>query len=263
MPELPNDKDMPFLEHLIELRSRLLKIVATVVVLFLALTPFANDLFTMLAKPLLKFMPENSQMIAIDVISPFLTPFKLTLIIAIFLMIPVILYHIWAFVAPGLYQHEKRLILPLIVSSTLLFICGMVFAYYLILPLVFGFMVSTTPQGVAMMTDINRYLDFVLTMFFSFGAAFQVPVATVVLVWIGAVTPDQLAAKRPYIIVAAFTIGMVITPPDVISQTLLAVPMWLLFEAGLLFARFIMMRKGRISTTDMTVVDSKKDIQRQ
>jgi len=261
MTKSPDHKEMPFLEHLLELRSRILKIVVTVVVLFLVLTPFANSLFTVLAQPLLKFMPANSQMIAIDVISPFLTPFKLTLIISIFLMIPVILYHIWAFIAPGLYQHEKQLIFPLLLSSTTLFLIGMIFAYYVILPLVFGFMVSTTPQGVTMMTDINHYLDFVLTMFFSFGAAFQVPVATVVLVWIGVVTPDQLAAKRPYIIVAAFTVGMVLTPPDVISQTLLAVPMWLLFEAGLLFARFIMARKKASPTTDLMAVETKKNIQ--
>lgn len=239
-------KEMPFVQHLLELRSRLLKIVLTVVVILLVLMPFTNPLFSLIATPLLNLMSEaGSKMIAIDVVSPFFTPFKLLLVISIFLAMPVILYHLWAFVAPGLYEHEKSLILPLLVSSTGLFYLGMLFAYLVVLPLVFGFMIYTTPVGVEMMTDISRYLDFVLAIFFAFGVAFQVPVATVILVWLEIVTPETLVEKRPHIIVGAFVIGMIMTPPDVISQTLLAVPIWLLFEVGLFFARIALAKKKK------------------
>ncbi|HEB76986.1 MAG TPA: twin-arginine translocase subunit TatC [Methylothermaceae bacterium] len=233
----PDDREMPFIAHLIELRSRLLKIIAVVLLAFLGLAPFADRIYTYLAGPLLKHLPEQSTMIAIDVASPFLTPFKLALVVAIFLTLPFSLYQIWAFVAPGLYRHEKRLLLPLLFFSTLLFYAGAAFAYFVVLPLVFQFLTATAPQGVAVMTDIARYLDFVLTLFFAFGLAFQVPIATIVLVWSGITTRESLARKRPYVIVAAFVIGMLLTPPDVISQTLLAVPMWLLYELGLLFSR--------------------------
>jgi len=230
-------REMPFIEHLIELRSRLLKIVAVVLVAFLGLAPFADRLYTWLAGPLLKHLPEQGTMIAIDVASPFLTPFKLALVVAIFATLPFTFYQIWGFVAPGLYRHEKRLLLPLLVASTLLFYAGAAFAYFVVLPLVFRFMTTTAPQGVAVMTDISRYLDFILTLFFAFGVAFEVPIATILLVWSGIASRESLAKKRPYVIVAAFVIGMLLTPPDVISQTLLAVPMWLLYELGLLFSR--------------------------
>lgn len=231
------DTEQPFIAHLLELRDRLLRIVLAVLVVFLALFPFANEFYTLLAGPLMRHLPEGSTMIAIEVASPFLTPFKLSLVAAIFIAIPVILYQMWAFVAPGLYKHERRMVLPLLVSSTALFYMGMAFAYYVVFPLVFGFLTSTAPEGVAIMTDISKYLDFVLTIFFAFGAAFEVPIATILLVWMGVTTPERLAAKRPYIIVAAFVVGMLLTPPDVLSQTLLAVPMWVLFELGILFSR--------------------------
>ncbi len=231
--------EMPFVQHLLEIRDRILKMLLAVLLFLLVLTPFASDLFIHLAQPLLALMPEGTQMIAIDVASPFFTPFKLTFMLSIFLAMPVILYHLWAFIAPGLYEHEKTLIAPLLFSSVFLFYLGVAFAYYIVFPLVFGFMLSMTPTGVEMMTDISRYLDFVLKIFFAFGIAFQVPIVTIVLVRMGVVTPDDLAEKRPHIIVAAFVIGMLMTPPDVISQTLLAVPIWLLFELGLVFSRVI------------------------
>jgi sec-independent protein translocase protein TatC len=224
--------EQPFVSHLVELRDRLLRVVLVVVVIFLGLTPVANWLFSRLAGPLTKHLPEGSSLIAIEVASPFFTPFKLAMVVAIFLAMPYILYQAWAFIAPGLYQHERQRVVPLLVSSTLLFYLGAAFAYFVVFPLVFGFLTSTAPEGVAVMTDISRYLDFVLTLFFAFGIAFEVPVATVLLVWSGAVTPEALREKRAYIIVAAFVVGMFLTPPDVISQTLLALPMWLLFEVG-------------------------------
>lgn len=233
----PEGQEQPFIAHLIELRSRLLKIVAVVLVAFLGLVPFADRLYTYLAGPLLEHLPKESSMIAIDVASPFLTPFKLALVVAIFGTMPFSLYQVWAFIAPGLYRHEKRLLLPLLVASTALFYLGAAFAYFVVLPLVFQFMTATAPQGVAVMTDISRYLDFSLTLFFAFGVAFEVPVVTILLIWSGITTRAALANKRPYVIVAAFVIGMLLTPPDVISQTLLAVPMWLLYELGLLFSR--------------------------
>lgn len=233
----PGD-EQPFISHLIELRDRLLRMMLAVIAVFLLLTPFANRIFTLLAGPLTRNLPANSSMVAIEVASPFFTPFKLAMVVAIFIAMPYILYQVWAFVAPGLYQHEKRRVLPLLVSSTLLFYLGALFAYFVVFPLVFGFLTKTAPEGVAVMTDISRYLDFVLTLFFAFGVAFEVPVATVLLVWSGVVSPQSLREKRPYIIVAAFVIGMLLTPPDVISQTLLAVPMWLLFETGLFMSRY-------------------------
>ena len=237
------EQELPFISHLVELRNRLLKVVLSVLLVFLAMTPFANEIYSFLAKPLMQFLPENTSMVAIDVVSPFLTPFKLVLVASIFAAIPIILYQFWAFVAPGLYVHEKRMVAPLIIASTLLFALGMVFAYFVVFPLVFGFLTAAAPVGVTVMTDIARYLDFALTMFFAFGMAFQVPVVTIVLVWVGVFTPQQLAEKRPYIIVGAFIIGMFLTPPDAISQTLLAVPIWLLFEAGLLFSRLFVRNK--------------------
>jgi sec-independent protein translocase protein TatC len=230
------DTEQPFIQHLVELRDRLLRVVLAVAAVFLVLVPFSNSLFTVLSGPLLTHMPEGSSMIAIEVASPFLIPFKLTLFLALFIAIPFVLYQLWAFVAPGLYRHERRLVLPLLISSTLLFYAGAAFAYFVVFPLVFAFFTSAAPEGVSVMTDISRYLDFVLTLFFAFGAAFEVPVVTVLLVWTGMVTQEGLREKRPYIIVGAFVIGMLLTPPDVISQTLLAVPIWLLFELGVYFS---------------------------
>lgn len=230
------DTEQPFISHLVELRDRLLRIVLVVAVVFIALMPFSNTLFSMLSGPLLAHLPEDSSMIAIEVASPFLIPFKLTLFLALFISIPWLLYQAWAFIAPGLYRHERRLVLPLLVSSSLLFYAGAAFAYFVVFPLVFAFFTSTAPEGVAVMTDISRYLDFVLTLFFAFGAAFEVPIVTVLLVWTGMATQEGLRAKRPYVIVGAFVIGMLLTPPDVISQTLLAIPMWILFELGVFFS---------------------------
>jgi sec-independent protein translocase protein TatC len=244
-----DDTEQPFIHHLVELRDRLLRAVVAVAAVFLVLVPFSNTLFTALSGPLMAHMPEDSSMIAIEVASPFLIPFKLTLFLAIFIAIPFVLYQLWSFVAPGLYQHERRLVLPLLVSSTLLFYAGAAFAYFVVFPLVFAFFTSTAPEGVSVMTDISRYLDFVLTLFFAFGAAFEVPVVTVLLVWTGVVTQDGLREKRPYIIVGAFVIGMLLTPPDVISQTLLAVPVWLLFELGVYFSGWFA-RQAERSDTD-------------
>ena len=226
------DIEQPFISHLVELRDRLLRIVVAVAVVFVLLMPFSNSLFTLLSGPLTVHMPQGSSMIAIEVASPFLIPFKLTLFLALFLTVPYTLYQAWGFVAPGLYLHDQPAFMPLLVSSTLLFFTGAAFAYFVVFPLVFQFFTSTAPDGVSVMTDISRYLDFVLTMFFAFG----VPIVTVLLVWTGVATRESLREKRPYIIVGAFVIGMLLTPPDVISQTLLALPMWLLFELGIFFS---------------------------
>lgn len=234
----PPDPEQPLIAHLVELRQRVVRILVAILVVFLLLFPFANDLYALLAQPLLKHLPEGASMIATEVASPFLAPFKFTLVLAFFAAIPIVLYQGWAFVAPGLYRNERRLVLPLLVSSTLLFYAGMAFAYFVVFPLVFAFLIGVAPEGVTVMTDISKYLEFVLKLFFAFGVAFEVPIATILLVWTGVTTPESLAAKRPYVIVGAFVIGMLLTPPDVISQTLLAIPMWLLFEAGIIFSRF-------------------------
>ncbi len=228
---------LPFMSHLIELRTRLLKVVVFVIAVFLALSVYANEIYSFLAGPLMKHMPQNSTMIAIDVASPFFTPFKLALVVAVFISVPVILYQFWAFVAPGLYKRERRMVFPLLIASTFLFYLGVVFAYFVVFPLIFGFLTAAAPTGVAIMTDITKYLDFVLTLFFAFGICFEVPIFTIVMVWTGLITPESLAEKRPYVIVGAFVIGAFLTPPDAISQTLLAVPMWMLFEIGLLFSK--------------------------
>lgn len=225
--------------HLVELRDRLLRSILAVLVLTVILLPFSNDLYHILSQPLLQHLPDNNTMIATEVASPFFTPFKLTLFIAIMLAIPILLYQIWGFIAPGLYDNEKRLIIPLLFVSTSLFFLGILFAYFAVFPIVFGFFAQAAPEGVAVMTDISSYLDFVLKLFFAFGIAFEVPIATLLVIWSGASTVASLAEKRPYIIVGAFIIGMLLTPPDVISQTLLAVPVWLLFELGLLAARWL------------------------
>ncbi len=238
------EKHETLLSHLYELRSRLLWIVGIVGAIFLCLFPFANELYEYLAGPLMVHMPEGSSMVAIDVAAPFLIPFKLVFVLSIVLAIPVILYHVWGFIAPGLYSNEKRLAFPIIISSWMLFYIGMAFAYFIVFPLMFAFFTRVAPQGVAVMTDIARYLDFVLKIFIAFGVAFEVPIITFVLVKLGMTTPDQLAAKRPYVIVGAFVIGMLLTPPDIISQFLLAIPVWLLFELGLLMSRVMVNNKS-------------------
>ena len=230
------------MSHLTELRSRLLRCVVAVLLLFAGLFYFAQDIYTIVSAPLRAYLPEGATMIATGVASPFLTPFKLTAWIALFLSVPVILHQIWGFIAPGLYKHEKRIAVPLLVSSIFLFYGGMAFAYFLVFPIIFHFFASVTPEGVAMMTDINEYLDFVLTLFFAFGVAFEIPVATFLLIWVGIVDVDTLRKSRPYVIVGCFVVGMVLTPPDIFSQTLLAVPMWLLFEAGVLCGSMIKRR---------------------
>ena len=249
-PALSDDTEQPLIYHLIELRDRLLRIVLVVGVVFIALVPFSNTLFSMLSGPLMAHMPDDSSMIAIEVASPFLIPFKLTLFLALFIAIPYVLYQLWSFVAPGLYKHERRLAMPLLVSSTVLFYAGAAFAYFVVFPLVFAFFTGTAPEGVAVMTDISRYLDFVLTLFFAFGAAFEVPVFTVLLVWTGMATQEGLREKRPYVIVGAFVIGMLLTPPDIISQTLLAVPVWLLFELGIYFSGWFIKQREDVSDSE-------------
>ncbi len=229
--------EMTFVEHLVELRDRLLRVVLAVLCFLVVLFPFANDLYALLAEPLLRHLPEGTSMIATEVASPFLTPFKLTIVLSIFLAMPVVLYQVWSFVAPGLYKHERRLVFPLLITSSLLFYLGMAFAYFVVFPLMFAFFQAVAPEGVAIMPDISSYLNFVLKIFFAFGLAFEVPIATILLVWTGFTTPDQLVSKRPYIIVGAFVFGMMLTPPDIISQTLLALPMWVLFELGVIFSR--------------------------
>jgi len=211
--------------------------VVAVLVIFICLVPFADQIFTLAADPLMARLPEGTSMIATQVASPFLTPFKLALAVAVFLAMPFLLYQAWAFVAPGLYKHERRLVMPLMASSIVLFYSGVAFAYYIVFPLMFGFFTAVAPSGVTVMTDIAAYLDFVLALFFAFGLAFEVPVATVLAVWAGFTTPAKLASKRPYVLLSAFVLGMLLTPPDIISQTLLAVPVYILFEAGIILSR--------------------------
>ncbi len=234
----------PLISHLIELRKRLLNSIIAVLVIFLALVYFANDIYQIVSAPLIKQMPIGSTMIATDVASPFFAPIKLTIYVAVFLSAPVILYQIWAFIAPALYKHERKLVMPLLFSSTLLFYIGIAFAYFVVFPLAFGFLTKTAPIGVVMSTDITKYLDFVMALFMAFGVAFEVPVAIILLCWMGVTSPDALKKKRPYILVGAFVVGMLLTPPDVFSQTLLAIPMYCLFEVGVFFARFYV-GKGR------------------
>jgi len=243
-----NPPEQSLMDHLFELRDRLLRIVLAVLIVFLSLFAFSEEIFSYVADPLLALMPEGTSMIATGVTSPFLVPFKLVLLLSVLLTIPYTLHQIWAFVAPGLYRNEKRMAMPLLVSSVVLFYCGIVFAYFVIFPILFGFFLGIAPEGVAVMTDIGQYLDFVIAIFFAFGLAFEVPVATFLLIAAGATTPDRLAKKRPYIIIGAFVIGMLLTPPDVISQSLLALPMWVLFELGLVMSRLFL--KERIASTE-------------
>jgi len=235
-----------FISHLIELRDRLLRSILAVALVFLFLFPWAGDIYALLAQPMLKALPPGGRMIATDVTTPFFVPMKVTMMAAFVIALPYILYQLWAFVAPGLYAHEKRLVGPLIIASTLLFVCGMAFAYFLVFPVVFGFIIGIAPQGVAVMTDIGKYLDFVLTMFVAFGITFEVPVAVLLLVKIGVVSVAQLKQVRPYVIVGAFIIGAIFTPPDAISQIMLAVPLCLLYELGILLAGFVSKPAGAV-----------------
>jgi len=243
-----NPADGGFLSHLIELRNRLVYALLAIFIVFLALAPFANEVYAIVAEPLMAVMPQGMSMIATEVASPFLTPLKFTFAAAITLTIPYLLYQVWAFVAPGLYQHEKRLAVPLVVSSVLLFYAGMAFAYFIVFPAVFKVLVSFLPPGVQMMTDIKAYLDFVFSMFFAFGIAFEIPVAVVILSMVGIVNPESLAGKRSYVFLGCFVVAAVLTPPDVTSQIMLALPMYFLFEIGLFVARRLYRR--RLTDTD-------------
>jgi sec-independent protein translocase protein TatC len=246
----PDSTQETFISHLIELRSRLLRSIIAVVVVLLCLVPWAKEIYAFLAAPLLRALPKGSTMIATDVTGTFLVPLKVTLMAAFLLALPYVLYQMWAFVAPGLYQHEKRLALPVIVSSVLFFALGMAFAYFVVFPVAFGFFAGYAPAGVQMMTDIDKYLSFVLTMFIAFGVTFETPVVVIVLVHFGVVSLEKLRSLRGYVIVGAFIVGAIFTPPDILSQVMLALPLWLLFELGLLVARFVSVskREGEATT---------------
>ena len=232
-------ESQPLMTHLVEFRNRVLRSVLAVLIIFAGLFSFSNEIYLYISEPIRAFLPANTSMIATEVASPFLTPFKLTLVLSVFAAMPFILYQTWAFLAPGLYKREKKIVLPLFFSSVFLFYAGMAFAYYVVFPLVFMFFTSIAPDGISVMPDIRSYLDFVLKLFFAFGLSFEIPIAVVILSWMGAVEPNNLSKKRPYVFVLCFILGMLLTPPDIISQTLLAVPMWLLFELGILFGRIV------------------------
>ena len=253
MSDAADNTETSFVSHLVELRNRLLYVVGAVLVLFVPLAIFSLELFDLIARPLLRALPQQSNMVAINVTDPFLIPLKLALMVAVVLAIPYILYQAWAFVAPGLYKHERRMVLPLLASSSLLFYLGMVFAYFVVFPLVFGFLMNQGGAAFQVMPSIGSYLGFVFTIFIAFGVAFEVPVAMVLLTSTGVMDPDALATKRPYVLLWAFVIGMFLTPPDAISQTLLAIPMYLLFEIGLIFSRRI--KRRRQAEDDETVLD--------
>lgn len=234
------DQEQTLLSHLVELRTRLIHTIIVILLVFAGLVAFSSEIYSAIATPLISRMGENSSMIATEVASTFLVPFKLTMFLALYLSMPYVLYQIWAFVAPGLYSRERRFVFPLLFSSIILFYLGTAFAFFVIFPVLFSFFNSVAPAGVLVMTDISHYLNFVLKLFFAFGMAFEVPIATILLIRTGITTVESLSSKRPYIIVGAFAIGMLLTPPDVFSQTLLAVPIWLLFELGLYFSRYFM-----------------------
>ncbi|HKI75420.1 MAG TPA: twin-arginine translocase subunit TatC [Pseudomonadales bacterium] len=235
----PVDEGQPLIEHLVELRSRILKSLAAVIIVFLPLFYFANPIYEYISGPLRVYLPKGTNMIATQVASPFLAPFKLSMVLALFISIPYILHQIWSFISPGLYSNERKVAMPLLFSSILLFYMGIAFAFYVVFPVIFGFFTSVAPTGVTVMTDINSYLDFVLKLFFAFGVVFEIPIATVLLVWSGITTVASLKKKRPYIIVSCFVVGMLLTPPDIFSQVLLAMPMWALWEIGIFFSSWI------------------------
>lgn len=244
------DQEQPLIAHLIELRNRLLRAVILVLVFFLSLFYFANDLYLILVEPLSVLMPIDGGMIATGVASPFLVPFKMTFVLSVLLAVPFILHQIWAFISPGLYQHEKKFAIPLLLSSIVLFYSGIAFAYFVVLPLVFGFFTAVGPEGISFMPDISNILDFILKIFFAFGIAFEIPIATFLMVLSGITTVEALSEKRPYVFLGCFVIGMLITPPDIISQTVLAVPMWMLFEVGVMASRMIKKSESKPATTE-------------
>ena len=241
--EANNDKEQPLVQHLLELRTCLLKSLAAVFIVFLSLVFFSNDIYTFFALPIQGLLPEGTSMIATDVASPFFAPFKLTIILSFFIAVPYVLYQLWSFIAPGMYSNEKSLAIPLFVSSVLLFYLGIAFSYYVVFPIVFGFFTAIAPTGIAVTPDINSYLSFILKLFFAFGLAFEIPIATFILIKAGVTTRQALAEKRPYIIVVCFVFGMLLTPPDIISQSLLAIPAWLLFELGLLMSHLVVRKE--------------------
>jgi sec-independent protein translocase protein TatC len=242
-------KEMTFVQHLVELRDILLRSVIAILVIFISLFPFANEIYGFIAMPIINVLPQGSNIIAIGVISPFLTPLKMALIMAVYLAMPYLLYQIWKFVAPALYKREKQMIVPLVVSSTILFYAGLLFAFYIVFPVIFGFLSTIGPSIVDFTPDIQYYLDFVLKVSFAFGVAFEVPIATILLIMFGATTIENLKKNRPYVVIGAFILGMLLTPPDIISQTLIAIPMWLLFEAGLIFAPFFIRKEAKKNPT--------------
>jgi len=241
-----SDQEQPLIAHLVELRQRLLYSVLAILVIFLGLFYFANDLYTWISAPLTALLPEGTSMIATDVTSPFFAPFKLTLVASAFIAMPFLLHQAWSFIAPGLYKHEKLLAIPLLISSILLFYMGIAFAYFVVFPIIFGFFTSVGPENIAVMTDISSYLNFVLKLFFAFGIVFEIPVATLLLLWSGVVTVKGLKQKRAYVVVGCFVLGMLLTPPDIISQSLLAVPMWLLFELGILLGAILVRKPSEL-----------------
>ena len=238
-------KNYSLTDHLLELRNRILIIVSSIVICAILLSPFANTIYNFLSLPLLSVLPEGSSMIAVDVAAPFLAPFKLIVLLAIAITFPISIYNFWAFISPGLYNNERKFVAPILISSTILFYLGILFAYYIVFPLIFSFFTSIAPAGVQIATDITSFLNFVIKIFFAFGLAFEVPIITLVVVLAGLTTVESLSRKRPYIIVFAFIIGMILTPPDVISQVLLAIPIWILFEFGLFLAKIITKNKGK------------------
>ena len=250
MSEEDFDQPQTLIAHLTELRDRIIRCLIAVFIIFLFLFPFANEIYEFISLPLRDLLPEGASMIATEVASPFLTPFKLSMLLSLYLAMPYVLFQIWRFIAPGMYLTEQRIAIPILSSSIILFYAGTAFAYFVVFPLVFTFFTSVAPDGIEIMTDINRYLDFVLKLFFAFGVAFEIPIVAIILIVTGVTTAENLASKRPFILVGCFVIGMLLTPPDVISQSLLAIPMWILFELGIFLARRMEPIKDEIDTSD-------------
>lgn len=250
MSEEDLDQPQTLITHLTELRDRIIRCLIAVFIIFLFLFPFANEIYEFISLPLRDLLPEGASMIATEVASPFLTPFKLSMLLSLYLAMPYVLFQIWRFIAPGMYLTEQRIAIPILSSSIILFYAGTAFAYFVVFPLVFSFFTSVAPDGIEIMTDINRYLDFVLKLFFAFGIAFEIPIIAIILIVTGVTTAEKLASKRPFILVGCFVIGMLLTPPDVISQSLLAIPMWILFELGIFLARRMEPIKDEIDTLD-------------
>ena len=253
--------EMSFVQHLLELRDRLVRSIIVIAVFFALIFPFANEVYEFVALPILTVLPKDAGLIAIGIISPFLTPLKMSLIFAVYLSMPFLLHQIWGYIAPALYKHEKKMVVPLLVSSTVLFYCGLAFSYYIVMPVVFGFLTSIGPTVVTVTPDIQFYLDFVLKMSFAFGVAFEVPIATILLLMTGMTTVEKLSKQRPFIVVFAFIIGMLLTPPDIISQVLIALPMWFLFEVGLLVYRYLIPKNNSSKNSDEEMSDTEMDLE--